>query len=303
MCQSSTVKISGVEREAAVLSWKTGWVPSVVVVGGSWVCGYGSLEGWPRSMVVFMMFEVLRVTAVGLLPLWWKKVAGRTEPPTTIVRESFGAHAVSLLLSTYLIGHVLLWDWHVRTKVPFWHTPGKDHTGMATHLMEIMAMYLVHDTWHLLRTWRFSPNWVMLLHHAVFTVVCMVGLTYKQVPQYVRIHGILFSAEASTPLLNLRWVLRNVFRVKKSSLVMSVVSGLFAVLFVVTRVFMYSLLIWDLWVVHEDLIMPRWVSRLFVVVVTISYLINLHWFSIISRTTLGMVGSAKDRGDAEKKDA
>ncbi|CAM9528903.1 unnamed protein product, partial [Choristocarpus tenellus] len=264
-----------------VLSWKTGWIPTVVVVAVTAACGYKQEDAWSRMMLTLGMFEGVRITAVELLPIWWKNVAHRIEPPTGPVRELFGGNLTSLMIALYLIGHVLSWDWHIRSTVPFWYTPGKDHREIVHHLIETMAMYILHDTWHMIRGWKANQKPVMFLHHTVFAIVCVVGLSYPQLPEYVRVHGILFSAEASTPLLNLRWLLRNVGLLTRKSAVMTVVSVLFAVLFLLTRVLMYSLLIADLWKCHTSFVMPPFVQRLFVGVVAVSYCINLYWFSLI----------------------
>jgi hypothetical protein len=60
-----------------------------------------------------------------------------------------------------------------------------------------------------------------------------------------RIHAILFTAELSTPLLNLRWILRWIaqYTGKAAPLALSLA---FAVLFILSRVALYGALILDL---------------------------------------------------------
>jgi TLC domain len=70
---------------------------------------------------------------------------------------------------------------------------------------------------------------------------------------YDRIHAILFTAELSTPLLNLRWILRWIaqYTGKAAPLALSLA---FAVLFILSRVALYGALILDLVKVRFNII-------------------------------------------------
>lgn len=276
--------------KADVLSWRRGWIPSAVVI----VLGFLPLigpkareQGWTRGVTTFVALEALRVAAVELLPYWWRDIARRTEPLEDRSREQFGGQLNSLMLSSYLTWSIINWDWQLTTKLPFIQTVGRDHTEVVYSLMVMMLSYIVHDTWHLLRSWRVNRNPVMLLHHAVFAVISMMGMRFMQLPVHMRIHFIMFSAEASTPLLNGRWLLRHIGLVDKSHLLMKVVSIAFLALFMTTRVMMYLFLIVDLINIHAELIMPLPLKPLFLLAVLISYAVNVHWASLIVRALVG----------------
>lgn len=269
-----------------VLSWRRGWIPSAICIAGGYLFlpllgPQAREEGWTRGVASFVGFEALRVAAVGLLPYWWKEIAGRTEPLKDMSREQFGGQLNSLMLSSYLTWSIIRWDWRLTWKLPFVETVGEDHTGVVYHLMVMMLAYIVHDTWHLLRSWKVNRNRVMLIHHAVFAVISIMGMRFMQLPVHMRIHFILFSAEASTPLLNGRWLMRHIGLVDKGHLLMKITSISFLLLFMTTRVMMYLFLIVDLIDIHAELIMPLPLKPLFLLVVLISYAVNVYWASLI----------------------
>lgn len=284
-----------------VLSLRRGWIPSAIALGLCFVplssVGLEAFDkGWARGLATFIALEVVRVGAVVLLPYWWRDIAGRTDLLTDRSREQFGGQLTSLLLSSYLTWSIIRWDWQLTTKLPFIQTVGEDHTGVVFSLMAMMLAYIVHDTWHLLRSWRVNRNRVMLIHHAVFAVISIMGMRFMQLPIHMRIHFIMFSAEMSTPLLNGRWLLRHIGLVHKSHMAMIVTSSSFLVLFLVTRILMYLFMILDIIQLHAELIMPLPLKPLFLLAVVISYVVNLYWASLIVGALLGKEGGGKRRG-------
>lgn len=233
---------------------------------------------------------------MGLLPYWWTEIAGRTDPLTDRSREQFGGQLTSLLLSSYLTWSIIRWDWQLTSKLPFIQTVGEDHTGVVFTLMAMMLSYIVHDTWHLLRSWTVNRNRVMLIHHAVFAVISIMGMRFMQLPIHMRIHFIMFSAEMSTPLLNGRWLLRHIALVHKSHVLMIATSFSFLVLFLVTRILLYLFMIMDIIQLHAELIMPMPLKPCFLLAVVISYVVNLYWASLIVGALFGKEGGGKRRG-------
>lgn len=284
-----------------VLSWRRGWIPSAIAIGLSFVplpsVGLEAFEkGWGRGVATFIALEVIRVAAVGLLPYWWRDIACRSDPLTDRSREQFGGQLTSLLLSSYLTWSIIRWDWQLTDKLPFIQTVGEDHTGVVFSLMAMMLAYIVHDTLHLVRSWRVNRNRVMLVHHAVFAVISIMGMRFMQLPIHMRIHFIMFSAEMSTPLLNGRWLLRHIGFVHKSHVIMIATSFSFLVLFIATRIMMYLFMIVDIIQLHAELIMPLPLKPLFLLAVIISYGVNLYWASLIVGALFGKEGGGKRRG-------
>ncbi|CAM9758563.1 unnamed protein product [Pylaiella littoralis] len=284
-----------------VLSWKRGWIPSAIALGLTFLplpsVGLQAFEaGWMRGLATFIALEVVRVGAVGLLPYWWRDVAGRADPLTDRSREQFGGQLTSLLLSSYLTWSIIRWDWQLTTKIPFIQTVGEDHTGVVFSLMAMMLSYIVHDTWHLIRSWRVNRNRVMLIHHFVFAVISIMGMRFMQLPIHMRIHFIMFSAEMSTPLLNGRWLLRHIGLVHKSHFIMIATSFSFLVLFLATRIMMYLFMILDIIQLYAELIMPMPLRSIFLGAVVVSYGVNLYWASLIVGALFGKEGDGKPRG-------
>ncbi|CAN0237314.1 unnamed protein product [Ascophyllum nodosum] len=284
-----------------LLSWKWGWIPSAIAIPLFWLrldtVGLEAFEkGWKQGLATFIACEVVRVAAVELLPYWWRDVARRTDPLTDKSREQFGGQLMSLLLSSYVTWSIIRWDWQITSKLPFIQTVGEDHTGVVFTLMAMMLAYIVHDTWHLLRSWRVNRNPVMLIHHGVFALISIMGMRFMQLPVHMRIHFIMFSAEMSTPLLNGRWLLRHVGLVHKSHSVMIVISISFLALFLATRILMYLFMILDIIQLHAELIMPLPLKPLFLLAVVISYVVNLYWASLIVGALFGKEGAGKRRG-------
>lgn len=290
------------ERFEGVLSWRRGCIPSAIAVTLFWLpldaVGLEAFEkGWAQGLATFIACDVVRVAAVELLPYWWRDIARRTDPLTDKSREQFGAQLTSLLLSSYMTWSIIRWDWQISSKLPFIQTVGEDHTGVVFTLMAMMLAYIVHDTWHLLRSWRVNRNPVMLIHHAVFAVISIMGMRFMQLPVHMRIHFIMFSAEMSTPLLNGRWLLRHIGLVHKSHFLMIAISFSFLVLFLATRIMMYLFMILDIIQLREELNMPLPLKPLFLLAVIISYVVNLYWASLIVGALLfGKEGEGKRRG-------
>lgn len=283
------------------LSWRWGWIPSAIAIALFWLpldaVGLEAFEkGWARGLATFIACEVERVAAVELLPYWWRNIAGRRDPLTNRSRERFGGQLTSLLLSSYMTWSIIRWDWQLTSKLPFIQTVGKDHTGVVFTLMAMMLAYIVHDTWHLLRSWRVDRNIVMLIHHAVFAVISIMGMRFMQLPIHMRIHFIMFSAEMSTPLLNGRWLLRHIGLVDKSHFLMIAISFSFLVLFLATRILMYLFMILDIIQLHKKLDMPLPLQPLFLLAVVISYVVNLYWAYLLVGALCGNEGEGKRRG-------
>ncbi|CAM9315945.1 unnamed protein product [Scytosiphon promiscuus] len=284
-----------------VLSWRRGWIPSAIALCLNFLpldsVGLQAFEpGWTRGVVTFIALEVVRVGAVGLLPYWWRDIARRQGPLTDRSREQFGGHLTSLLLSSYLTCSIIRWDWQLTSKIPFIQTVGEDHTGVVFSLMAMMLSYILHDTWHLVRSWRVNRNRVMLIHHFVFAVISIMGMRFKQLPVHMRIHFIMFSAEMSTPLLNGRWLLRHIGLVHKSNVIMIVTSFSFLVLFLATRILMYLFMILDIIQLYAELIMPMPLRSVFLGAVVVSYVVNLYWASLLVGALFGKEGGGKRRG-------
>lgn len=284
-----------------VLSWRRGWIPSAIALALTFLplpsVGLEAFDkGWTRGLATFVALEVVRVGAVGLLPYWWREIARREDPLTDRSREQFGGQLTSLLLSSYITWSIIRWDWQLTSKLPFVQTVGEDHTGVVFTLMAMMLSYIIHDTWHLVRSWRVNRNRVMLIHHAVFALISILGMRFKQLPIHMRIHFIMLSAEMSTPLLNGRWLLRHIGLVHKSHVIMIATSFSFLVLFLVTRIMMYLFMIMDLIQLHAELVMPLPLKHLFMVAVFISYVVNVYWASLIVGALLGKEGGGKRRG-------
>ncbi len=76
--------------------------------------------------------------------------------------------------------------------------------------------YMIHDTMHMLMTWKFTKNKLMLLHHISFTIISNSGgrilgdpaslLTFE-VDDCIIITLIFSFMESSTIFLNTRWLI------------------------------------------------------------------------------------------------
>ncbi|KAG5187024.1 hypothetical protein JKP88DRAFT_267964 [Tribonema minus] len=296
-----------------------GWIPGALVLAGLYCTGVFDTEDkslWHTAWSTYAACEALRMVAVWLLPLWWRRRRGGA--PERAIRESFGTQAMSLAVSTYTVAHLAQLRLYASWELPFLHTAADaDCIALIHHMTVVLGTYVICDTSHLIRTWHLSSNPAMLLHHAIFSVVLGLGAANPQLPPHYRIHVVLFSAELSTPLLNLRWILRWVAHYKGR--LVAPLSMAFALLFLFSRVGLYGALIADLvkkqphrqldvrllraacclhtsfcgssaWPVktRRKLSFPRAQQDIFCAAVFCSYLLNLYWLIIIIKTVGGM---------------
>eukprot|EP00611_Tribonema_gayanum_P001452 TRINITY_DN11056_c0_g1_i1.p1 TRINITY_DN11056_c0_g1~~TRINITY_DN11056_c0_g1_i1.p1 ORF type:complete len:325 (+),score=82.08 TRINITY_DN11056_c0_g1_i1:51-977(+) len=265
-----------------------GWIPGALVLAGLYCTGVFDTEDkslWHTAWSTYAACEALRMVAVWLLPLWWRRRRGGA--PERAIRESFGTQAMSLAVSTYTVAHLAQLRLYASWELPFLHTAADaDCIALIHYMTVVLGTYVICDTSHLIRTWHLSSNPAMLLHHAIFSVVLGLGAANPQLPPHYRIHVVLFSAELSTPLLNLRWILRWVAHYKGR--LVAPLSMAFALLFLFSRVGLYGALIADLVKTRRKLSFPRAQQDIFCSAVFCSYLLNLYWLIIIVKTVGGM---------------
>ncbi|CAM9757071.1 unnamed protein product [Phaeothamnion confervicola] len=154
------------------------------------------------------------------------------------------------------------------------------------HLGALLLAYILLDTAHLVRAWRLAPNAPMLLHHALFGAVLAIGVALEQRPEQFRMHAVLFGAELSTPLLNLRWILTKGLGYRPRALLATLSLG-FAAIFFATRIVGYGLLLLEM---HADprsdvhlwrLAMPPPVAASFATLLWVAFALNVYWAWLI----------------------
>lgn len=253
---------------------------------------------WKTVANSYVCFEAVRLVSVSALPIWWH--ARRGTYPSAFIRETFGTQVLSLAVSLYTLFNLWTLQLYWSKALPFLHPveDGRNIEGLH-HMTAMLGTYVVVDTSHLIRAWRYAPNRAMLLHHAIFSIVLGIGAAWPQLPPHYRIHVILFTAELSTPLLNIRWILRFV---AQRRVPVSLLVG-FLVLFLASRIGLYGALIADLARVRRKLSFPPLIQDIFCSAVFASYLLNLYWLSIIVKQAVGgpKKGAASDNTSEKKR--
>ncbi|CAM9252503.1 unnamed protein product [Chrysoparadoxa australica] len=275
------------------------WHRSGVLKPQEW---HGTEGGtWETALWSFAAVECIRLFVVLTLPVWWYKVAKREKELTREVHETCGVQVTSMVASLVTLSGLAMADFTFTTELPFLHmTKGSTSGGMYQHLSVFLLVYVLSDTSHLLRTWRLVPNPAMLIHHIIFTYILVAGATHPQQMEHYHIHAILFTAEISTPFLNSRWLLRNIFMYKGKALP-AVCNLAFASLFTLSRMVLYAALCWDLCKMRSELNFPTAAFQdTFAVAVCASYVLNAHWFSLIVKAIL-KPAAPKGKGSPKAK--
>ncbi|CAN0260866.1 unnamed protein product, partial [Phaeothamnion confervicola] len=161
----------------------------------------------------------------------------------------------------------------------------------------VLLTYLFLDTGHMVRNWRaVGSNWPMVLHHSLFFVIVLIGVLVGQLPRFQHISFLMLSAEFSTPSLNLRWILSRGLGFRSWPL-QAALSLSFALLFTMTRVAGYALLVADLYSASVwELDMAPAIRHTFAGCITVSWLLNMYWFKLIIGSAVGGSGGGGARG-------
>lgn len=144
----------------------------------------------------------------------------------------------------------------------------------------ILGGYLVSDLIHVISNYPKLGKIDTICHHLVFLICSWMAGMYRLFPF---MFGWLIVGEASTPFLNLRWLL--IQSGNGSGPAIGTVSAAFAFVFFVTRFWIYGS-----GLVHQILRygqngtiedVPRWVSDVIMVLVIGGFLLNLLWLEKI----------------------
>ena len=278
-----------------------GWLATGSILLGVYAFGpYDKTNGtlWQEVVATFVFVESVRLVAIGSIAVLWNQHRGSLPPRVTI--EGFGMQTTSLVVSVYTLYNLFRSQVGFRFDevpflVPLSPSEGLDEEGADRFygserrhfqfMTVVLATYVVSDTVHRVRTWSLMKNWPMLIHHFVFLIVLGIGAHFPQLPHHYAIHAILFSAEASTPFLNLRWMMRWVAHYK--GFFMMPVSLSFLILFVFSRFGLYLALLVYLWRECRNLSFPYHTQNMFCSAVASSYLLNLYWLNEIVQNVGG----------------
>lgn len=187
---------------------------------------------------------------------------------------------------------------------------------LASNLL--LTSYLLSDLIFVLLNYPTLGRMDVVLHHTAFLYCSVIG-GYYQMNTFM--FTWLIIGEASTPLLNLRWLLLTLTTKSKTksrtssrsasststwrstaSVLLTVTQALFALLFFVTRVCVYSLGLYYQFEIMADFPthLPKWAIYSTLVFVIAGFLLNLYWFFKIARKFCGR-GRSRSRTNTIKK--
>ena len=148
--------------------------------------------------------------------------------------------------------------------------------------------WLLSDVIHLVTHWPALGGVDMLIHHACFTCLSMIGTGYRICPLVI---GWLLMGEISSIFLNIRWLLINTGR--GDSRLLKRVNLAFAFSFFTCRVVVFWGGVAHVFVSELPFLLapprsaPRWALHLLVGFVTAGALLNAFWLVKILKVALG----------------
>ncbi|CDF40285.1 unnamed protein product [Chondrus crispus] len=148
----------------------------------------------------------------------------------------------------------------------------------------LLATYLFADLVHILRQYPALGGLDTVLHHLAFLLCAVVAGAYNLCPF---MFSWLIIGEASTPFLNLRWFLiRSGYG---DAWFFRPVQMIFALLFVVTRFFVYGAGMAYQFTIVSDVpdTVPRWAVVITLGSVVAGFVLNLTWLNKIWRLATG----------------
>lgn len=187
---------------------------------------------------------------------------------------------------------------------------------LASNLL--LTSYLLSDLIFVLLNYPSLGRMDVVLHHTAFLYCSVIG-GYYQMNTFM--FTWLIIGEASTPLLNLRWLLLTLTTKSKTksktssrslsltstprstaSVLLTVTQALFALLFFVTRVCVYSLGLYYQFEIIADFPahLPKWAIFSTLVFVIAGFLLNLFWFFKIAGKFFGR-GRGRSRTNTIRK--
>jgi len=206
-------------------------------------------------------------------------------------------------------------DWHMRNVSTIWnmvHGCGAayllwksrewslqdrlvDFPPDVERLGRIFLGYIVYDLALLIRHHRHLKDYQSLVHHTLFLSIGAYCARERIFPQAFLF---LTVGELSTPLLNLRWQLRTLGL--KESPEFAWVNKAFTALFFGARVVTYGAGLAWLWHVRPEWAAsePRLGKHLVVGGISLGYLLNLVWFSLVFKKALRRSKPGKAFADA-----
>ena len=150
-----------------------------------------------------------------------------------------------------------------------------EESRRVLHTNILLAGYLASDLAHVLAAYPDLGGLDTVLHHLAFLACALVAGGFRLVPL---MFGWLIVGEASTPLLNLRWLLIKSGRGGK--MYFKYVEIAFAVIFVLTRFFLYGAgMIHQFWLVlyGAPVLAPRVPLAFVMGTVVVGFALNLVW--------------------------
>eukprot|EP00953_Heterococcus_sp_UTEX-ZZ885_P020479 11457-Heterococcus_DN1.PRE.1 len=244
MCQAnSTARGKRCTPKLGSAGW--GWTGTAIALAALY--HYGPFDPadhklWKTVSTSYAMCEALRLVAVWLLPLWWHARRGAFPPKD--LKENFGNQVLSLVVSLYTLATLATVQLHWSRTIPFlFPTADARNIDILQHMTVVLGTYVIVDTSHLLRILFIAVHSTMHVNasHGTIECTCDANISADAAPAT----ACYCCSELSTPLLNVRWILRWVaqYTGKAAPLALSLA---FAVLFILSRVALYGALILDL---------------------------------------------------------
>lgn len=173
---------------------------------------------------------------------------------------------------------------HILSTLPQSHLPYLAEIDRVSTTNAIFASYLLTDLIHVIRLYPRVGGLDTIFHHLAFAGCALVAGWY-------RLHPFMFAwliiGEASTSLLNLRWLL--IKAGKGSTLYFKVIQFLFALVFLITRVLIYATgLLYQLTILRHVLPFAPSVAVVSTMgFVVVGFVINLMWMGKIYKIAVG----------------
>lgn len=173
---------------------------------------------------------------------------------------------------------------HILATLPLSDLPYVVEIDRVLTTNAIFASYLITDLIHVIRLYPRVGGLDTILHHLAFAGCALVAGSYRLYPF---MFGWLIIGEASTSLLNLRWLL--IKAGKGSTFYFKVIQFLFALVFTITRIFIYATgLVYQLSILRHVLPLAPFAAVVSTMgFVVVGFVINLMWMGKIYKLAMG----------------
>ena len=197
-----------------------------------------------------------------------------------------GMHHLFVLWNAPSIAKMQLLEGDLAQKIYSHHEYWRSESWSVVTSNIILAGYLASDVLHVALQFPDLGGFDTLLHHVIFLTCCWFAGKSRAMPFPF---SWLIVGEASTPFLNLRWAC---IKAKKTDgAFFDVVQKLFAVVFVITRFFVYGAglghLFYMIYKLGDNVPTDKFVTWINVTLVTGGFLLNLVWlrkiFSVLKK--------------------